>query len=90
MTTATLDAHSRRAPGRATAARATFAAWRRKAGLAASRTATNMAGRVASIRSAALIVTGFGFVDAAAYSIKLVLGLAATGISLWLLEWLSD
>jgi hypothetical protein len=35
-------------------------------------------------------VGGFGFVDAAAYSIGTVLGLGATGVSLWLLEWLSD
>lgn len=90
MTTATLDTHSRPTPGRAAAARAAFTAWRHKARTAAGRTATNVAGRVTDLRSAALIVGGFGFVDAAAYSIGTVLGLGATGVSLWLLEWLSD
>lgn len=86
MTTASIGAHTRPDASRLAPARAAFAAWRRKAGTATAQAAT----QAAKLRRAALTVAGFGFVDAAAYEAHLIAGLVATGVSLWLLEWLSD
>jgi hypothetical protein len=86
MTTASLCAHTRQPVKRWTPAREGFAAWRRKAGAATAQ----VAARAAGLRRTALTVAGFGFVDAAAYEVGLIAGLVSTGVSLWLLEWLSD
>lgn len=86
MTTASIGSHTRPATSRLAPARAAFAAWRRKAGVTTAQVAT----RAAGLRRAVLTVAGFGFVDAAAYEAHLIAGLVATGVSLWLLEWLSD
>lgn len=42
------------------------------------------------IRTATLTTGGLGFLSAAAWTVHLALGLAAVGISLLVLEWLSE
>lgn len=86
MTTTTFGVHTRPAAGRTAAARAALKTWHLKAGATAGRIAT----RAAGMRRAALTVGGFGFIDAGIYRTGLIAGLVATGVSLWLLEWLSD
>lgn len=51
---------------------------------------TRMSGICRRWRRPILYVTGFGFIDAAAFNLHLVAGLLAVGMSLFILEALSD
>jgi hypothetical protein len=86
LSSITVGAHSRPAPNRWNQACKALASWR----TAAARTASAAAGRVATMRQAALTVTGLGLVDAAAYQVTTGVGLLATGASVLVLEWLTN
>jgi hypothetical protein len=83
MSSLSVGAHSRRQPARWAPARQGFAAWRRKAGLALARAAERSTG----FARFTLTTTALGFLDAAAYYANIGVGLAATGVSLAVLEW---
>lgn len=85
MSSLSVGAHSR--PGATRWARAPqgFAAWRRKAGLALARTVERSTGLIRFT----LTTTALGFLDAAAYYANFGVGLAATGVSLAVLEWVT-
>lgn len=84
MSSLSVGAHSRQPQTRWAPARQGFAARRRKAGLALARAAERSTGVVRFT----LTTTALGFLDAAAYYANLGIGLAATGVSLAVLEWL--
>lgn len=83
MSSLSVGAHSRQPPTRWAPARQGFAAWRRKAGLALARTAARSTGAARFT----LTTGALGFLDGAAYYANIGVGLAATGVSLAVLEW---
>lgn len=86
MSSITVGAHSRPAPGRWAAARKVLTTWRETA----ARTASSAAGRAQTMRQAALTVSGLALIDASAYSLGTGAGLLTTGASLLVLEYLTS
>ena len=86
MSSLTVGAHSRPRTDRWTGIRQ---AWAVVADVAAA-AGHAVADRAARARQAVLTITGLGFVDAAAYQVTLGVGLASTGVSLLLLEYLTS
>lgn len=85
MSSLSVGAHSRQSENRWAPARKGFAAWRRKAGLALARTVERSTGVIRFT----LTTTALGFLDAAAYYANFGAGLAATGVLLAVLEWVT-
>lgn len=86
MSAVSVGTHSRPTRPRVAAARKALTAARKRAAGAAAATQA----RMWSLRQAVLGVAGCAFVDGSAYQVNLGMGLLTTGVSLWLLGWLSE
>ncbi|WP_041540228.1 hypothetical protein [Catenulispora acidiphila] len=73
-----------------TPAKRGFAAWRRKAAIRVRGASAHIVGPEATVRKLVMTATALGFLDAAAWDFKTIAGLAATGISVAILNECMD
>lgn len=84
MSTASLAAHRHPARNRWQPTQRKLTIWRHKTRAAAKRIPAHIIGPRATVRSLLLTAVALGFLDAAAYTAGLIIGLTATGLSVLL------